>query len=324
MKKIKFIPVLAMAALLSACELGGPSVKAPKFAKEGDKVEAAAFIEDALKAIKELEVYKAEPSYKDRFVKVNNSNSEEEFLKRGNKKVNQYSYKKSSDMTFEFDFDSYVAYGTMEEKVSSTDKSTSSSSNRTANMKTSTYLQKVTHEGKNYFASVSKDSKKMMGYAEITELTPEKALFESIYASGEKQYLTLTTAVSFMESEYPSFTDEEKAKYNFYKNGDVYTITYEDTREGEYKYDDVIYYTTSNTSKMKLQYEIKGKDVYFRSSEEEIEIIDYKKTYYSYPESYFEGDHYEEKEVSYSECSAKDKSVSLSAIDTTGFSFSTL
>ena len=40
MKKLRYIPMLALVSLLSSCNLfGGNKMKAPTFAKEGDEVE---------------------------------------------------------------------------------------------------------------------------------------------------------------------------------------------------------------------------------------------------------------------------------------------
>ena len=51
MKIIKFIPALAMIALLSACGTKSGSFKAPKFEKEGASIEKEVFVSEINTAV---------------------------------------------------------------------------------------------------------------------------------------------------------------------------------------------------------------------------------------------------------------------------------
>ena len=315
MKKIKFIPVLAMAALLSACEMGGPSVKAPKFAKEGNKVEAEKFIEDASKVMSELDVSQENPTYQDKLITVKLSYSDEIFIKRGNTKISQQSGAYVYNMSYGFDVDTKVALGKTELNAKQTKKDQTTNSSTTEKAKQEVYLQKFSHDGKAYFGMVTPKEKEMEGYAELNETVTEEKVFNSFVANAEDEYLYLSECAGLF-TQYPLMPDEEKAKFAFYENGNVYTVTY--TTESE---SDEENYKKKLTSTIKYQYEIKGNDVTFRMSQEELTVYDYKKSYSAYPYAHVEGDHEEEKTAQYIESSAKTKKVSYNAVDTTGFAF---
>ena len=317
MKKIKIIPVLALTALLSACEIGGLSVKAPKFAKEGDKVEASKFIEDALKVMNDLDVYKEGATFQDKIIKGKISQGEETFTKRDGKKINLSSTKSVSSFSFEFDYDSKVALGKSNIKNESSQNSYTMTSSATGKQAQDIYLQKFSHDGKNYFGMVDKKEKEVQSYYELSELITEKYMFEMLLTMTEVQYLGLSDNKELLETQYSAMPADEQAKFSFYENGNVYTVIYKsETESNSADYDGKV------TIEYKIQYEVKGNDVVYRAAQEVLEVRDYKKNVSGYPNDHLEGDHYEDKAVRYYDTSAKDKSVSLTAVDTTGYHFS--
>ena len=77
MKKLRFIPLFALTALLSGCSLfGGGAGKAPKFEKEGEEVKYAKFTEALEDAYKDSELYDTDSKLGDRIVKTNISTTD--------------------------------------------------------------------------------------------------------------------------------------------------------------------------------------------------------------------------------------------------------
>ena len=75
MKIIKFIPALAMIALLSACGTKSGSFKAPKFEKEGASIEKEVFVSEINTAV-DASVYKGEEVITRSFVGTTSYGSE--------------------------------------------------------------------------------------------------------------------------------------------------------------------------------------------------------------------------------------------------------
>ena len=145
MKKLKFIPVLAVAALLSACGSNGVSVKAPKFAKMGEEVSFEKFDEEINKRFDELDFLK-EDLLNSKTLVGKGSSLISEKMTRGKKIITESTMKDSDEAKYELDMKNYIAKMSGESKEEIINKSNSTNSKGTSNNKGVYYVQEAEYE----------------------------------------------------------------------------------------------------------------------------------------------------------------------------------
>lgn len=245
MKKIKVLPLLLVAPLLTSC--GGKVT--PKFVKEGDKMEDSKWNEDMNAASKENFYAKSEEGYhKPSFVDDEKSaTQEDETIVRG-KQTLQESHKYSESKT-KFQYDAANAILTSESKSSSkaSGKDNAGAKFSSKGSSKSHYSrQKYSADGKDYLITADKEEKEFSKYMDLSEsVTITDALETYMMLNVNPTYVNL----AFGYLAYSIASEEEKQYYSLYENADkkAFTVAYEKKTENvETKVgDDVIYLTTT-------------------------------------------------------------------------------
>lgn len=315
MKKIKFIPILAVAALLSGCNSGGISVKAPKFAKEGEKVTDTKFMEDFSKAVKGLDIEQSPLEKLDsRVLSYSACASVDTSVKRGKKEIFKQSNKESVKSSYEFDSENLRVHFKEEDRFATSKKSvTQPEYKQEAKGVTERYYQKYEKDGKSYVVTVSPKEKTVTKYYELNEITTLLSVCNSYLAGAEED------AISF-DVLYDLYTDWEdqseatKSRYEFFENGTVYTWTYKyEVESNADKYNTKIVYAE------KWQLDVNENNVNFRRSVESTHTYDYVKNYSTSNLTYQEGDQEVRVNKQYTDVSAKLKKVSVKEAKTAGY-----
>ena len=318
MKKFKFIPVLAVAALLSACGASKAtvSVKAPKFAKEGKEVEVAKFSEDAVAALNGVEYLNDEAKIGSKEIKAKNTAAQTATYSHDKKEQMKQEVKQCEEVVAQFDMKNNVLKATNKNSRSTLFKLPYGFSEEYVEEIETIYIQEAQHEGEAWAVSANVESKEatLMGKTSTTSI--ETVLQLSVRGCVE-EYFSLSSMSTFLQA-MPSMTEEQLEGYKFYENGSVYTVSYvaEQTSENKNSDDEVVATMTTKTTN-KVQFEIKEGSIVYRLATETLITT----TYLKETSGYSEGDVIENKTVQYSEVSAKDYKKSVKALDLKDYDF---
>lgn len=321
MKKLKFIPVLAVAALLSACGSNGVSVKAPKFAKMGEEVSFEKFDEEINKRFDELDFLK-EDLLNSKTLVGKGSSLVSEKMTRGKKTITESTMKDSDEAKYELDMKNYIAKMSGESKEEVINKSNSTNSKSTANDKGVYYVQEAEYEGQKYLANVDSANKLVELMMPLSETVKAETYLDQIGKQSITQSVQLPS-LKYLLSIMATWTEEEFEGYKFYQNGNTFTYTYSYEETNEQKdADDNLALTYTTKVEEKCQYVLEGSHVKFAKSSEELQKVEFAVDYTSDPSILAKaGDVYEEIYNVYREAEAKDAKVSLKAAKTDGFNF---
>lgn len=269
MKKYNVLPLVLVLPLLVGC--GQKDIKAPKFAKEGDKVEYSAF-NDAMNEInKEHAFFKSEedyllPSFKAN-IKEESLNKTE--LKRENKvHRSELNYSKKTTLG-EYDKANGILHEKVETKGNAGGEAAQGYEKAEETRKTEIYRQKGSDEGKDYLINVNVPNRTYALGSEVTELSPYDKLIDNKAASIATRN-NAVFAFAFMMMAYSLADEEEQAKFSFYKNDKIFTLEYKDEKKGEEVKDaeDKVKWTIDESMDVKFQIDLSKSD-------------SYKATYYS-------------------------------------------
>ena len=306
-----------VAPLLVGCN-GSKKVE-PKFAKEGDKVELAAFNTAMDNTSKEADfVLKSDEGYQlpSLVWTTENKESSEETVTRGKKVIGESkSYKESK---YEGKYDSQNALYARSGKSSSTSSNKTTSGLNTSESssgKVKTMRQAYSADGKNYIVLVNEVAKQYSKVMVLGESDTATKYFQS-YIPGEFGWAEMGVAILAMAVQY---MPEQYAQYtSFYQNDKVFTAIFDKTEENVEKKDaeeKVIYTTTTHTYE-KYQIDFSKADVVKCVNYEEKETT---VTYVQDYDEYAKGDVDKKVTKSYSVDVATKNEVSLKAVDLASF-----
>ena len=238
MKLIKFIPALAMIALLSACGTKSGSFKAPKFVKEGASIEKDTFVTELNTAI-DASVYKGEEAITRSFVSDTSYSSENSaIVYKNGKKYSETIQQGTFTANMKADIKNHVAY--LNGEQTSSNKMTqgnAASIELKNNQRHEIYLQSFLFDGVETFGEVIKSERIFIPIAPITETTPEDLIFDSLikdYADSE----SALSATIYLAQRVNSMDEAMLETVSLFKNNNVYTYVYEQTFEPEETLDD--------------------------------------------------------------------------------------
>lgn len=317
MKAKKLLPLLLVAPLLASC--GGSKKVNPKFAKEGDKVELAAFNTAMNDAAKEGEfIGKSEEGYKlpSLVWTTESQSSSDESVTRGKKAISENnSY---SESKYEGQYDSQNALYARSGKSSSTaSQKTTSGLNvsQTTSGKVKTMRQAQSVDGKDYMVLANEVSKEYSKVTELSESVTASSYLDS-YIKSEFGWAEMGIGILVLALEYMS---EQYAPYTaLYQNDKVFTAVYDKLEENVETKDieEKVVYTTTTHTFNKYQLDYSKADVIKCVNYEEKEIT---VTYAQDEDDYAKGDVYKKVTKSYSVDVATKKEVSLKAVDLSSF-----
>ena len=277
MKKSKLLLLVLVTPLLTGC---GSSVKAPKFAKEGNEVAGDKFVADFANALASCAFAKTD-ALGSAEAKVKTSYSTESDWKRDGKKFSSGSDVMALDGQFKYDAANAIFDQAMTSKAKVTSQSKHGKSETTETAKGEGSIEAAQVNGANYLVNVNKTAKEYSPLLLLEgDVTAAKALDaymkNMMYAAIQEMYIT--------EAQWAATSDEEKAHYKFFENGNVFTWTYERKVENEETKDadDQVTRVYNRVYNVKHQLDFTaGKLVYLFYSEDS-ETFDYKKAQGSY------------------------------------------
>ena len=315
MNKLKFIPVLAVAALLSACGGNSISVKAPKFAKEGKEVSAEAFVTEATKALEALDISKEEPISSK--VLTTKSSSETGVVQtRGKKVVSEQKNLRSQEIKYELDMTKWVGRAKGIDKQQTIKKNGSSKSESYQEEKEEVYLQTLEYEDKLYGASVSVTQKTVDVLVELTGELTTQIFIENM----GRNIIENTTALGYFESiliTASTWGDEIPEEYKLYQNGNTFTFTVDAEETQDYKTDDEVIYKMTFAEHEKCQYVLDGTTIKYAYSSEYSIKAEFLKDVAMDPSTLMKaGDVFENYSHDYAEAESKNAKVNIGVVKT--------
>lgn len=312
MKKLTILPLFLVAPLLVGC---GTNVKAPKFAKAGEEVSCEKFGTDLLEK-KEAAAFSKEDKIGSLVWK--NKSASKRTIKdvRADKLVVKDSVNYNElNVTMQYDASNYLIQGSQKAKSSTVEKTQYEDEKTEQNANVNMFIQEYAKNDKKYAIYGNKESKELHGAAELGE-----SLTIADYVDGNMKNMLAqqgTTVVSIVV-QYETLTDEEKAKYKFYENGNIFTVEYKSEKEDEHKDgEDVVIYKTKTSNYSKIQLDLTDGAWKLKMYQEDTIETEYVKDDEDY--DHLAGEKIVDKRLSMADGEAKYKSVKLKAVDTAGY-----
>ena len=306
MKKVRFIPLFALTALLSGCSLfGGGAGKTPKFDKEGDEVKYAKFTEALTEAYQDSELYDTDSKLGDRVIKSSTSYSESRTVKRGKKEVNKSTGTQTYKAESQFDYGNLTGKETAERKYTEKSTTQEGSGSSTSNEKLEYHYQFEKVDGTKSLVMANAKTKEYRSYQSVPSSKDEEDVFDSMVRSS-------ISYVSYVFEAYLPSSSSAAEDYLFYNNNDlIFTYSYNDETS-----DKSDYYNVETTSKIKAQVDLTDKKQACRLSYEVTTVYTYKKDY----NGYLEDDVVTSESKRYAEFTVNSKDVNLKAVDIDDYS----
>ena len=219
MNKTKFIPFLALVAMLSACTLGNGSTKMKKYSKEVSFEDWNTGINEAMGEDE------GDPSDVQTVTNISMKMSEKH--NRGDKVISSATTDASGTMKSKYDADTDVAYSEASIKGTAKGNEGSTTLNYEAKGSIKRYYQTktVTEEVDGVEHDVEKTVSVNTKQKEYYVQTSNVQSMAMQYATGP------VLALAFLPMSYGYATEEEKADYKFYKDGNMFTAVYSTTEE---------------------------------------------------------------------------------------------
>lgn len=298
MSKIKYIPILALSALLASCGVFGG--KAPKFADSGEEVKYSDFYTRCNDSISDSDVYDLDVNLTDRYIKESVYESRNTVVKRDGKEIRKNETVGSSKSEYQFDVDNLVGKVTGEGKTTYKIKDPEGTANYTINSKTERYYQFQKASGVKYLILANAKTKEYNRREQVSSARNQEDIFND----------AICQEISYMFTEFrryiPSSSSEAKDHLFYIKDENLFTISL--TNEETTKADD---YNLVTKNKIKVQLDTTDKKQAVRISSE----IQNESTYKKDIGSYKKGDVVSETLITYRDCSVTNKDIKLSSVD---------
>lgn len=310
MKNFKFVPVLAIAALLSACGVNkGISVKAPKFAKEGAEVTYAEFGTKLEAAIDASELADAESKLGDTVISAKQTQSQVSVLKNGKKELSREEQKVVYEDHYKFDADNLLGESSSSFKVYGLQSDVHGEKTQEEKEEESYRYQFGEGDESKYLYRYELETKYFYEEASVADGDTQEHLFN--ICMKEEVYNSISTFFGLMPT-----TETEASSYKFYVNGNVFTFVDSYDESGNMT-DDVsnVYGTYADKGELKVQLDLTNGVQKLKVAMEVTETGKYTAAYGSYGE----GDEVKAEYKMYMDNSVQSKKVSLKAIDASEF-----
>lgn len=324
MKNIKYIPALALVALLSACNVNkGLSPKAPKFAKKGEQVEHGAIAEKReaegflplMTVTSTDDVVSAERNKEESYIdKIKVTNKKKTVLSSKSVRVTKENSKG--------DMNNLIISYTSETKSEETEKSEFDNYSKKTDDKYSYNYQYGTLDDKEYLLYVDPGLKM---YDWVSDVTGKDDEYKKGYLA-EGVYFEVYGPANPNEildiiDNWGTATEEEQMNYKFFMNKDVYTIEYysETSYEEVEPETNVVTYKETTVSESTLQLEIKENGYEWRIKGNVLTKVEFNART-SYEGTYYNaGDVLEIDSTAYIQTSLYAKDVKLEPIDISSY-----
>lgn len=271
-RKLAFLPLVLVAPILASC--GG--VKAPKFASEGNKVEASVFSDDFAKALQDFNYYK-EDKVGSTYIKVEEKEEETEKVNNGKLVLQDESSLETATTIMKSDVDNLLASGDEKKTEKSSAKTPQGKITNVTKSNEKFRVQEAEYDNNKF--CIAADVKQKL-YSPILQLGEDRSMADAIDFVVKLQFAEYYLTINNILTEYSIKSDEDKAKYAFYENGTIFTITFENKVENEEKkVDDEVYRIDNDSTSKKWQIDLSNEKFAFKYYGEEIEKEEYKKNH---------------------------------------------
>lgn len=298
MKKVRFIPLLAVLALTSC-----GSMKAPEFDKEGDEVTFAVYQEKYQKAKIENEVYDDSGILNDRTLKINFSTSLVSSLRRNKSEIKKSERMTKSTSEEQYDYDNFVGKTVSNLSYTYKVKDEEGSESAEQNYKYETMIQfgKV-----NYVEYLLEANTATKEYSTINVGTSRESAFDN---AVRQNFITVLEY-------YSLFAPSTSEDYSFYVKDDLVFTFLTATEVEEELYTtilgrQVVYAVETTRTKIKCQINLTDKKEALRISSEVTKETQYEAD----ANGFYDGDLETEENKTYVEFTSAAKNVNLSEID---------
>ncbi len=296
---MKYIPIIALAALLSSCGVFGG--KAPKFENEGEEINKYTdFCNRYDDTLLDSEIMDSDVLFTDRLIKSSVYESQITTVKRGNKELSKTETTSSSKSEGQYDADNYVAKITGEQKQSMKGNDQEGNGSYTTSSKIEYYYQFEKEGGTKYLIFANTKTKEYSHYEQVSSVRKQDALFDNLIRSAVSDLFY--QFANYVESAWSNSED-----YLFYiKDDSLFTLatTKEDTDNAEN-------YKMITKTKLKVQLNTEDKKQSFKVSSEINVEYRYTKDYMNYRKD----DVRTVTTINYKDYSVTNKNTNLSAID---------
>ena len=299
MNKIKYIPILALAALLSSCGVFGG--KAPKFENEGEEINKYAdFYNRYNDTLLDSEIMDSDVLFTDRLIKASVYENQITTVKRGNKELSKTETTSSSKSEGQYDADNYVAKITGEQKQSMKGNNQEGNGSYTTSAKMEYYYQFEKEGGTKYLVFANAKTQEYSHYEQVSSVRKQDALFDNLIRSE-------VSNLFYQFASYVEGASSNSKDYLFYiKDDSLFTLatTKENTVDAEN-------YKMITKTKLKVQLNTEDKKQSFKVSSEINVEYRYTRDYMNYRKD----DVKTVTTINYKDYSVTNKNTSLSAID---------
>lgn len=262
MKKIKFIPALAMVALLSACGTKSNLFKAPKFDKVGASIEKDVFVSEINNAV-DASVYNSTEELAKFFICTLSYGSESiTTVNKYGKKYAEQLQQRTMTASLKADTKNYVAHmeGEQVDHMKVTQGNVGGMAMKNV-QKHDMYLQTFMFEGQETMGEVIKSERMFIPLGPITETSPVEMAFDSMMKSFVLSESPFSQTGEFVER-VENMDESMLEKVSFFKNNNTYTLVFEETLDPDEELDDEnnLVKKVEKKNSEKVQITLKGSD----------------------------------------------------------------
>ena len=302
---------MLVAPLLTGC--GSGKVKAPKFAKEGESVSGDKFVEDIGKAFSSSAIAQ-EAALGSAVVNYKIQMSDEVGVERDKKSFSKTASYNEQGIKLEYDAANSIIKMNSKAAVKESEKTKHGTTTTSGKQNQVASYEAAQVAGANYIVNVNQTGKEyqkiILIEGEVTAAKYDDMMLKTMVGSLINEY-------AFSASSWDAMTDEEKAEYKFYENGNIYTYEYEHKVENEETKDaeDKVVKIDSERTYSKVQIDFTAGKMAIRGYEEAETTTVYKQNYGSYAAE----DIVKEKQLQSVDASYTDKDVKLKSTDLSKF-----
>lgn len=308
MRKMQFIPLLALTALLSGCNLFG-GAKAPSFADEGDEVKFVRFKEKYLLAQQDSELYDEESKLTDRVFKRSYSYTTRTVIKRDKSEISTQERQTIASGESQYDVNNLVGKTTAEMKTTSKSNDQEVESSSSSNEKYEFFYQFEKINNAIHLVAANTKTKQYSSYGTASSSANKESVFDR-YVRYDIQ------SIQSPFDNYMPANASEGSDYLYYISDDV-IFTYSKMKETEDNKNSV--YNLYSKIAFKAQLDFTDKKQSFRCSYE----IKEERTYKKNDGSFRKGDVYTFEEKTYYDYNVTAKDVTVKPVNFSDYTVST-
>lgn len=309
MKKIKFIPSLALVCLLSACgTTKAPSMAKPRFAKQGEEIASYEdFSNQYQTVLGESELSSDDFKMGDREMNSKTYIMESAIIKRNKKAFAEVSIIRYGEALNRFDGDNQIIANKGKTVTYGVDKECDSTRVDESRSNENTVYQESTVDGKQYYVNADLNSKTYSKGFELSDTATAEHYYNQMASAVVSMLMTATLVL------LPSEAVED---FKFYRNGNTFTWSSETIETEEIKNsEDVVVGTAKLEGEFKAQTDFIDGKFSFKL----VTITKSTSTFTSDYGDYLTGDILINESKEYVDVSLVSKNVKISPVDISKF-----